>query len=221
MLIEILSDTVCPWCFIGLSRLRKAFAMRPMVSYDLQWRPFQLDPTMPADGIDRDSYLIAKFGTLERSERNDGRIRQAGAEEGIAFRFDRIRRTPNSIDSHRLIRHTAAYGQQEESIDALYRAYFLEGRDIGDIGVLADIAAAQGLDRDKTISYLTGPADRAEIIEEDARARRKGLTGVPCFVIEDQYAISGAQSPEVFVQIIDLVRQEELELAGTGRLAAE
>jgi predicted DsbA family dithiol-disulfide isomerase len=221
MLIEILSDTVCPWCYIGQKRLKQALAMRPSVTYDLQWRPFRLDPTMPAEGLDRDTYLIAKFGTVERAERNQERIRKAGAEEGINFRFDRIRRAPNSVNSHRLIRHTQAYGLQEALVEALYRAYFLEGQDVGDIEILADIAAVLGLNRAETMSYLTSSTDRSEILAEDEGARQQGVTGVPCYIIEDRYAVSGAQAPEVFLQIIDLVRQEEPELAGSARFAAE
>lgn len=213
MLIEILSDTICPWCFIGKKRLEKALAMRPMIEYELQWRPYQLNPTMPAEGVDRYGYLTARFGTIDRAERNQERIRQAGAEEGIGFRFDRILRTPNSVNSHRLIRHAQGVGLQETVVDALYQAYFLAGLDIGDIEILADIGAAQGMERRNLLAYLTSDIDRGQIQSEDEQARQLGVTGVPCYVIEDQYAVSGAQSPEVFVQIIDLVRQEEQERA--------
>jgi predicted DsbA family dithiol-disulfide isomerase len=221
MLIEILSDTVCPWCYIGQKRLKQALAMRPSVTYDLQWRPFRLDPTMPAEGLDRDAYLIAKFGTLERADRNQERVRKAGAEEGIDFRFDRIKRAPNSVNSHRLIRHTQAYGLQEAVVEALYRACFLDGQDVGDIETLADIAATLGLNRADIMNYLAGDADRSQILAEDERARQQGVNGVPCYVIEDRYAVSGAQAPEVFLQIIDLVRQEEPESAETVPLPAE
>ena len=221
MLIEIHSDTVCPWCYIGQKRLKRALAMRPSVTYDLQWRPFRLDPTMTAEWVDRDDYLIAKFGTIERAERNQERIRKAGAEEGIDFRFERIQRAPNSVNSHRLIHHTQAYGLQEALVEALYRAYFLEGQDVGDIEILADIAATLGLNRAETMPSLAGDADRSQILAEDEGARQQGVTGVPCYVIEDRYAISGAQAPEMFLQIIDLVRQEEPELPGSARFAAE
>lgn len=221
MLIEILSDTVCPWCFIGKKRLEKALAMRPTVEYELQWRPYQLNPTMPAEGVDRYGYLTARFGTIDRAERNQERIRQAGMEEGIGFRFDRIQRTPNSINSHRLIRHAQYAGLQEAVVDSLYRAYFLDGQDIGNFGILADIGASHGMDRDDLLTYLASDRDRSQIQSEDEQARRLGVTGVPCYVIEDQYAVSGAQSPEVFVQIIDLVRQEEQELAEMRATAAE
>jgi len=221
MLIEILSDTICPWCFIGKKRLEKALAMRPMVEYALQWRPYQLNPTMPAEGVDRYGYLTARFGTIDRAERNQDRIRQAGAEEGIGFRFDRILRTPNSVNSHRLIQHAQGLDLQEAIVDALYQAYFLAGQDIGDIGILADIGRSQGMDRADLLTYLASEEDRGQVQSEDEQARQLGVTGVPCYVIEDQYAVSGAQSPEVFVQIIDLVRQEEQELAEMRGSAAE
>ena len=221
MLIEILSDTICPWCFIGKQRLEKALAMRPLIDYELQWRPYQLNPTMPAEGVDRYGYLTARFGTIDRAERNQDRIRQAGAEEGVGFRFDRILRTPNTINSHRLIRYAQAAGLQEAVVDSLYQAYFLAGQDIGDIEVLADIGASQGIDRSDLLAYLASDQDRSQIQSEDEQARQLGVTGVPCYVIEDQYAVSGAQSPEVFVQIIDLVRQEEQELLQIRGSAAE
>lgn len=221
MLIEILSDTICPWCFIGKKRLEKALAMRPTVEYELQWRPYQLNPTMPAEGVDRYGYLTARFGTIDRAERNQERIRQAGVEEGIGFRFDRILRTPNSINSHRLIRHAQNAGLQEAVVESLYRAYFLDGQDIGNVGILADVGASHGMDRDDLLAYLASDRDRSQIQSEDEQARQLGVTGVPCYVIEDQYAVSGAQSPEVFVQIIDLVRQEEQELAEMRAAAAE
>ena len=214
MRITILSDTVCPWCFIGKRRFERALAMRPQPGLDVTWQPFQLNPTMPREGIDRKQHLAAKFGGMERADRQYDRIRQVGREEGIAFAFDRIARTPNTVDSHRLIQFARHFGKQDALVEALFRAYFLDGRDIGDAAVLADVAILAGLDSRDAARYLAGDEDRSYVLSLDDAARRNGITGVPCFVIEDKYAISGAQSPEIFLQVFDLVRQEARALAG-------
>ncbi len=221
MLIEIIADTICPWCYIGKQRLRKAMAMRPDVPYEMRWRPFQLNPTMPAGGIERDLYLMTRFGTLERAERSHDRLRKAAQEDGLSFRFDRIERIPNSVAAHRLMRHAEPHGKQEGLIDALYDAYFVRGLDTGNIAVLADIAAEAGFGRPEILEYLKGTADRADIVADDEKIRQSGITGVPCFIFEDEFAVSGAQSPEVFVQIIDLARQENPDAGGFRQYAGK
>ena len=221
MLIEIIADTICPWCYIGKQRLKKAMAMRPALDFELRWRPFQLNPTMPLGGIERDTYLMTRFGTLDRAERAQDRLRKAGREDGLSFRFDRIRRIPNTVAAHRLLRHSEPYGLQEALVDALYDAYFSAGQDTGEIEALADIAANIGLDRDEAATFLDGIGHRAEILVEDEQVRQSGITGVPCFVIEDEFAVSGAQAPEVFVQIFDLARQNEGEPPALRKAAAE
>lgn len=208
MRIEVLSDTICPWCFIGKRRLERALAMRPPGEVDIVWRPFQLNPAIPREGIDRDRYLAAKFGGTERAERQYERIRATGREEGIDFRFELIRRTPNTVDSHRLLRLAEYSGVQNTVSELLFDAYFLRGRDIGRHETLVGIADAAGINADEAAAYLRGDQDRAEIVEEDERARLSGVNGVPCFIIEGQYAVSGAQSPEIFLQIFDVVREE-------------
>ena len=219
MRITIFSDTVCPWCFIGKRRFERALSMRPDQGPEISWQPFQLNPAMPREGMGRRQYLAAKFGGVDRADRQYDRIRQVGREEGISFAFERITRTPNTVDSHRLIQFAARSGQQGVIVEALFAAYFLEGRDIGEIAVLADIAVACGLDRNDVERYLVEGDDRAQVLFLDENARRSGITGVPCFVIEDRYAVSGAQSPEIFHQIFDLVRQDARYL--TGQSAAE
>jgi predicted DsbA family dithiol-disulfide isomerase len=219
MRITILSDSICPWCFIGKRRFERALSMRPQQSLEVVWKPFQLNPTMPKEGIDRKQYLAAKFGGVERADRQYDRIRQVGREEGIAFDFGRIDRTPNTVNSHRLVYLAGQRGNQDAVVEGLFRAYFIEGRDVGDIAVLADVAAAVGFDRDEVMRYLLGDEDQFQILALDESARRNGITGVPCFIVEDRYAISGAQSPEIFHQIFDLVRQEARY--PTGRSAAE
>ena len=208
MRIDVISDTICPWCFIGKRRLERALAMRDPGHVDIHWRPFQLNPGMPADGMDRQKYLAVKFGGADRAERQYDRIRQAGREEGIAFRFDLIERTPNTVNSHRLLSFADRAGLQDVVSEALYRAYFFNGRDIGSIDELVALAEEAGLEGARTRAWLESDAERAAVLAEDEKARLTGITGVPCFIIEDRYAVSGAQSPEVFLQIFDVVREE-------------
>lgn len=216
MRIEIISDTTCPWCFIGKRRFEQALGMRPPAALEIAWRPFQLNPGMPEDGMAREAYLAAKFGGRDRADRAYDTISRAGSERSIDFRFDRIRRTPNTVDSHRLIHRAGEEGRQDAVVEALFRAYFEDARDIGDVAVLADVASRAGLRRDAILDYLRGDEDAAYIQAEDERARRMGVTGVPCFVIDGKYAVSGAQSPEVFHQLFDLAMQN-----ATAAAAAE
>jgi len=219
MQIDIISDTICPWCFIGKRRFERALSMRPQSNLEIRWLPFQLNPTMPSNGMERRQYLAAKFGGAERAERQYDRLRETGLEEGIPFAFEDIGSTPNTIDSHRLIYFSQSYGKQAAVVEALFQAYFFQGEDLGDIDVLSDIGAAAGLKRDSVSRYLASKEDRAHIVELDEKMRRLGISGVPCFIVEDRYAISGAQSPEIFHQIFELVRQETDSLP--GRSAAE
>ena len=209
MLIEIVSDVVCPWCYIGRRRLQRAVAMRPGLPHRIAWRVFQLNPEMPAQGIDRRTYLAAKFGSALQAGRIYDGISKAGEGEGIAFRFDRIRRTPNSQNAHRLSRFAGRSGQQGALIDALFKAYFEEGEDLGRIEVLADIAASIGLDRGEATGFLQSGAERDAVLADDRSARRLGITGVPCFIIDGKYALSGAQDPEFFLPLFDLGRRDQ------------
>ena len=190
--------------------------MRPPAALEIAWRPFQLNPGMPANGMAREAYLAAKFGGRDRAGRAYYTISRAGSERSIDFRFDRIRRTPNTVDSHRLIHRAGEEGRQDAVVEALFRAYFEDARDIGDVAVLADVASRAGLRRDGILDYLRGDEDAAYVLAEDERARRMGVTGVPCFVIDGKYAVSGAQSPEVFHQLFDLAMQN-----ATAAAAAE
>lgn len=206
MRIDIVSDLVCPWCYIGKRRLQKALTLRPALAAEITWRPFQLNPDMPPGGIERQAYLAAKFGTAAHSERLHGAIAEAGAGVGIAFAFDRIRRTPNTRDAHRLIRYAAAEGRADALVEALFRAYFLEGRDIGDCTVLAAVAGENGLDAEEAQAWLDSPAEMEQILADDRSARRLGINAVPCFIFERHYAVSGAQEPEFFLPVFDLVQ---------------
>ncbi len=206
MRIDIVSDVVCPWCFVGKRRLEKALALRPAIEVEIVWRPFQLNPDMPPEGIERQAYLAAKFGGDANAERLYANVAAAGASVDIGFAFDRIRRTPNTSDAHRLVRHAAAEGRADAIVEALFRAYFIEGRDIGGREVLAEIAGAVGLDAAEAAAWLDSPADRDEVLAEDRSARRIGINAVPCFIFERHYAVSGAQEPEFFLPVFDLVR---------------
>jgi predicted DsbA family dithiol-disulfide isomerase len=205
--IDIVLDVICPWCFIGKRRLERALALRPDVAAEFAWRPFQLNPDMPGTGMARDDYLNVKFGGSQHAGRVYQSVVDAGATVGIAFAFDRIRRTPSTRDAHRLIRHAAAQGRADALVERLFRAYFLAGRDLGDRSALAETAAEAGLDRTDTRRFLDGTDGLAEMMAEDRGARRLGITAVPCFVFDGQYAVSGAQEPEFFLPVFDLVAE--------------
>jgi predicted DsbA family dithiol-disulfide isomerase len=207
--IDIVSDAVCPWCFIGKRRLEAALdqAQGEFEVY-VGWRPFQLNPEMPAGGADRKTYLAAKFGGAERADGMYRSVREAGATAGIDFRFEDIQRTPNTVDAHRLIGIAGRAGVQDAVVESLFRAYFLEGRDIGDHKVLAEIAAAAGLDPKTVGAYLAGTDDVDRVQKEDETARRMGIQGVPCFIFNRKYAVSGAQEPEVLLQVMRRVKEE-------------
>jgi predicted DsbA family dithiol-disulfide isomerase len=212
MHIDIVSDVACPWCFIGKRRLERALELRPDVIVSRSWRPFQLNPDLPSAGVPRDFFLAAKFGSVRQALRGNAAIAAAGRSEGIEIGFERIRRTPNTLCAHRLIRLAATEGRGDDMVESLFRAYFIDGIDIGDIDALAMIAGRAGLDDDTARTYLASEIGAAEVLAEDRRARRLGIHAVPCFVIERGYAISGAQEPEMFLPLFDLA-------AGTGNPA--
>lgn len=209
MRIDIVSDTICPWCFIGKRRLERALAERadgdPIA---LGWRPFQLNPDMPDEGMERQAYLAAKFGGAERAARIYAPIVEAGADEGIAFAFEKIVRTPNTLLSHRLIRRAGELGNQDAAVEALFRAYFTEGRDIGDAGVVADIAGEAGLPRGEIAAYLASDTDLHAVTAEDKLARKLGIQGVPCFIIDRRVMVSGAQTPDILMLAFDYAKRE-------------
>ncbi|MCH8001881.1 MAG: DsbA family oxidoreductase [Proteobacteria bacterium] len=214
--IDIFSDTICPWCFIGKRRLERALAERPQPDLTIHWRAFQLNPDMPAGGMDRSQYLELKFGGASNAEAIYDQVRAAGETEGIDFAFERMKRTPNTIDSHRLIRHAAnaapqGQGRQDAVVQALFDAYFLRAEDIGDPEVLAAAAAEAGLDADETRAFLASDAEAEAVRAEDKSARQAGISGVPCFIFNGQHALAGAHAPEVLFQLFDLANQEDAE----------
>lgn len=206
MHIDIVSDVVCPWCFIGKRRLEAALAQRPTLSADITWRPFQLNPDMPQEGMARGDYLAAKFGGQAHAKRVNQAVLDAGESVGIPFDFERIERSPNTLNAHRLIRFADKQGRSGEMVDRLFSGYFIEGRDLGDTDTLAAIAGEAGLDAEDAARFLAGQAERAEVTADDAGARRLGINAVPCFIFAGQYAISGAQEPQFFFPVFDLVQ---------------
>ena len=209
MQIDVVSDTVCPWCFIGKRRLARALEMRPEIAFDVQWRPYQLDPNIPREGVDRASYMKAKFGDGPRVAAMSESLKAEGLREGISFAFEKIDRRPNTIDSHRLIRWAAVAGIQDSVVERLFAAYFLEGRDIGDPGVLEFLAADVGMDSVQVAELLADDTDRAAVEREAKLAGEMGITGVPTFIFASKYVISGAREAEVLVQVIDKALENE------------
>lgn len=211
MHIDIVSDVICPWCFIGKRRLGRALDQRPDLSVSITWRAFQLNPEMPEGGMLRADYVAAKFGGAAHAARIYAAIAEAGAGEDIAFAFERIRRTPNTRDAHRLIRYATLAGNADPVVEGLFAAYFQEGRDIGDQRVLADIAAEAGFRRSEAADWLAGDEGLEEVLGEDRSARRLGISGVPCFILDGGYSISGAQEPEFFFPLFDLVQNAAVQ----------
>ncbi len=207
MIIDIVSDVVCPWCFVGKRQLERALELAPQPGLQVTWRPFQLNPDMPPEGMERSAYLRMKFGEDGGGDRY-ARVRAAGTAVGIQFAFERIRRTPNTLQAHRLIRWSAAIGAQDMIVEALFRAYFLEGEDVGDLATLARIAAAAGFPEADAAAYLAGDRDAEALRAEDAFARQVGITGVPCFIVDRKFALSGAQPPEAFLEVFEAARRE-------------
>lgn len=202
--IDVFSDTICPWCWIGKRRLERTLESRSDLEAEIVWHAFQLNPTMPAEGMDRQAYLRAKFGGADNARAVYGRVVAEGARESLPFDFDAIPRTPNTLDSHRLVRWSASrpLGQMP-MVEALFDAYFAKGQDIGDTEVLVRIAAAAGYEASGARELLAGNAGREEVTGEDIRARSAGITGVPCFILDGKVAVPGAAEPEVFQRVFE------------------
>ena len=203
MEIQVIFDTVCPWCYIGKRRLEQALALRPHVGIDLVWRPFLLNREIPTEGIDRTAYLIRKFGSEARVRRIYGAIAQAGESVDIDFEFDRIDRTPNSVDSHRLIRFALRNGAGPRIVEILFFEYFIEGLDIGRQDILQEIGERAGLDGNAIGGYLNSEEDIDFVYDQNTRAHRMGVNGVPAFVFNENMIISGAQEPQILARMID------------------
>ncbi len=208
MRLDIFSDPICPWCFIGKRRLERALAARPDLEIEVNWRAFQLNPEMPAEGMDRQLYLELKFGGPAAAQRIYDTIAEAGAAEKIAFDFNAIRRTPNTVNAHRLIRRAGLEGKQDSVVEALFRRYFLAGEDIGDTAILLKAAREAGLPSSDLEAFLAGAEEADVVRSEDALARRTGIQGVPTFIFANRFALSGAHEPEVLIQMFELAEQD-------------
>ncbi|MFQ3788991.1 DsbA family oxidoreductase [Halomonas sp. A29] len=208
--ITVISDAICPWCFIGKRHLDLALAELPEgISVSVAWHPFELNPDMPAEGLSRRDYRTAKFGSWERSQSLDAQVEAAAAQAGLEIHHERMRRTPNTFDAHRLIWLAGEHGVQSAVVDALFRSYFVEGEDIGGSAVLASAARDGGLADIDIPAFLVSDQGRAEVRAGLEEARRLGVSGVPTFIINGTTGLSGAQPPEA-------LRQAILESTGRG-----
>jgi len=207
--LDIVSDIMCPWCYIGKRRMEKALDAIDGVEVELRWRPFQLDPTLPPEGRDRQEYLETKFGGPERAREIYDRIDQAGRDEGLEFNFDSIGVSPNTIDAHRVIRWASNEGAdvQNKVVERLFEDFFMNGANIGKHEVLVDAAEHAGMESSVVAALLATDQDRAAVSEEIAIAQQMGVTGVPCFIIDNKYAVMGAQPPEQIAQAIKQAAQ--------------
>jgi predicted DsbA family dithiol-disulfide isomerase len=200
--LDIFSDPVCPWCYVGKANLDRALAAHPDHPFQIQWHPFQLNPDMPPEGVAKRAYLEEKLGGKARVDAVHERLREVARGAGVDMDPDRPQRMPNTLDAHRLIHWAGIEGVQSAVVTALMRAYWVEGRDIGDHGTLADIGGENGMDRDATLRLLQSDADAEDIQARDEDARRKGVTAVPTFLIARQYVVSGAQPTETWDKVI-------------------
>ncbi len=193
--IDVVSDVVCPWCYVGKKRLEKALALVPEVQADIHWRPFQLDPTIPPEGVPRRAYMEKKFGSLDKIAPVHERLTEMGKELGIPFHFSAIEISPNTLDAHRLIRW--AFGERQDAMaEILFRAFFVDGKNLADREVLASLAAQAGFDATEILNALNSDEDTDAVIGEIAAAQELGIQGVPFFIFGQKYAVSGAESPE-------------------------
>ena len=203
MQIDIYSDIVCPWCYVGKRRLERALSeLKDAVKAEVTWRPFQLNPTMPLDGMDRTAYLKAKFGSLDNFGQMEEQLLAAGVEERIPFVFEKIQQTPNTFAAHRLVWYAEQLDRQDSAVESLFRGYFMEGADIGSMSALGQLAGHAGLDVAAVESFLHSEDGTAEVKAEEAVGRLRGIREVPYFVLNGSIAISGAQPPDMFVSAI-------------------
>lgn len=206
--LDIISDPICPWCYIGKTHLDKALAEIPNHPFVIEWHPFQLNPDMPAEGMGRRDYLEAKFGGKEGAVRAYAPVVENAEKAGLSIDFEGMQRTPNTIDAHRMIHWAGIERKQGAMVDALFDAYFAQARDIGDPEVLVEIAAKVGMEADVVRQLLSSDNDIDDIRNRDAHSRKMGVSSVPTFIIANQHAVPGAQQPEMWKQIISDIMQQ-------------
>jgi predicted DsbA family dithiol-disulfide isomerase len=220
MHIDIVSDTICPWCFIGKQRFERALLERPDLEVTIEWRPYQLNPEMPAEGMSREEFMSSGTGGEEQARENQDRAYIVGESEDLPFAFDLIEHQPNTVDSHRLIRWSHSVGVQNAVVQKLFEKFFFEGADIGDSEILLEVADEVGLDYDLVADLLSSEKDIEAIQDENREFQEMGVTGVPCFIIDKKYVVMGAQETETFLQMFEQVEADHAEEA-EGRSAPE
>ena len=200
--LDLMSAPICPWCYIGKAHLDRALEAHPNHPFVIEWHPFQLNPDMPAEGMDRRAYLEAKFGGKDGAVRAYAPVVEHAEKAGLKIDFEGMQRTPNTLDAHRLIHWAGIEGKQTAAVSALFKAYFIEARDIGDPEVLADIADTIDMDASVVLRLLGTDADREDIAARDAHSRSMGVNSVPTFIVAQQHAVPGAQPPELWAKVI-------------------
>ncbi len=207
--LDIMSDPICPWCYIGKAHLDRALQDHPNHPFAIEWHPFQLNPEMPCEGMDRRAYLEGKFGGKEGAVKAYAPVVEHAEKAGLKINFEAMQRTPNTLDAHRLIHWAGIEGRQTAAVSALFKAYFVDARDIGDAEVLADIADSIEMDAAVVTRLLKSDVDAQDIRDRDAHSRKMGVNSVPTFIIANAHAVPGAQPPELWAQVIaDLTKQQ-------------
>jgi predicted DsbA family dithiol-disulfide isomerase len=201
--LDVMSDPICPWCYIGKAHLDKALAERPDHPFVIEWHPFQLNPDMPAGGMGRRAYLEGKFGGKEAAVRAYAPVVEHAEKAGLNINFEAMQRTPNTLNAHRLIHWSGIEGRQTAAVSALFKAYFVDARDIGDVEVLADIADSIEMDAAVVAKLLQSDEDAQAIRDRDAHSREMGINSVPTFIVGNQHAVPGAQPPALWLKVID------------------
>lgn len=219
--IDVISDVICPWCYIGKRRLETAIAQSGRTDVSVRWHPFQLNPQMPKAGIDRRDYRIAKFGSWERSQARDAQVTAAGQAEGLTFAFDKVARTPNTFDAHRLIWLAGQEKIQDAVVEGLFRAYFTVGQNLSDPAVLLEIATRAGLDRSLVEQFLGSDTGQAEIHAAETEARQLGIQSVPCFIVNGAVGLSGARAPEEFLAAFEQTTTPQTSVEGACKIGED
>lgn len=207
--IDVVSDVVCPWCFIGKHRLEKALALKPDIAVEVHWRPFFLNDWIPREGISREQYLTTKFGSPERYKGIAQRVTAAAAAEGLVYAAEKVKRQPNTLDCHRLIRWAEGIGKAAEMKQRLMDLYFTQGADLTDRETLVQAAADVGLDADTVRAQLASDQDVAQVEQDAQSAKESGIEGVPCFIFGGKIAVSGAQAPEDLAEALERMAKAE------------
>lgn len=208
--LDIISDPICPWCYIGKSNLDKALAQIPDHPFIIEWHPFQLNPDMPIEGMDRRDYLEGKFGGKEAAVKAYAPVVEHAQKAGLTINYEAMTRTPNTLNAHRLIHWAGIEAKQTEAVDALFHAYFVDARDIGNAEVLGDIADSIGMDAAVVQKLLATDNDTDDIKSRDAHSRQMGVTSVPTFIVDNKHAVPGAQPPELWLKVIgEIIEQTQ------------